>query len=111
MSLEKSKALSVAPFAGQEASGTCSLLAKSSNNILCGKCGEIIHAEPSDVIHQLVEDIVVPVVDPLMVDIECAIAELSHTADMYADAKKKFKALNKQLKYRIKVELRTATII
>jgi hypothetical protein len=53
----------------------------------------------------------VPVVDPLMVDIECAIAELSHTADMYADAKKKFKALNKQLKYRIKVELRTATII
>ena len=49
-------------------------------------------------------------VDPLMVDIECAIAELSHTVDMYADAKKKFKALNKQLKYRIKVELRTATI-
>ncbi len=46
-----------------------------SNNILCAKCGEIIHAEPSDVIHQLVEDIVVPVVDPLMVDIECAIAE------------------------------------
>ena len=82
-----------------------------SNNILCGKCGEIIQAEPSDVIHQLVEDIVVPVADPLMVDIECAIAELSHTADMYADAKKKFKALNKQLKYRIKVELRTATII
>ena len=82
-----------------------------SNNILCAKCGEIIHSEPSDVIHQLVEDIVVPVVDPLMVDIECAIAELSHTADMYADAKKKFKALNKQLKYRIKVELRTATII
>ena len=92
-----------------------------SNNILCGKCGEIIHAvftprasdqgEPSDVIHQLVEDIVVPVVDPLMVDIECAIAELSHTADMYADAKKKFIALNKQLKYRIKVELTTATII
>ena len=92
-----------------------------SNNILCGKCGEIIHAEPSDVIHQLVvltprasdqgEDIVIPVVDPLMVDTECAIAERSHTADMYADAKKKFKALNKQLKYRIKVELRTATII
>jgi hypothetical protein len=46
-----------------------------------------------------------------MVDIECAIAELSHTAGMYADAKKKFKALNKQLKNRIKVEWRTATII
>ena len=60
-----------------------------SNNILCGKCGHLIHAEPSDVIHQLVEDIVVPVADPLMVDIECAKAELSHTADMYADAKRK----------------------
>ncbi len=82
-----------------------------SNNILCGKCGYVIHAEPSDVIHPVVEDIVVPVADPLMIDIECAIAELSHTADMYADAKKNFKALNKKLKYRIKVELRTATII
>ena len=82
-----------------------------SINILCGKCGEIIHAEPSDVIHQLVEDIVVPVADPLMINIECAIAELSHTAEMYADAKKKFKALNKQLKYRIKVELRQGVAI
>ena len=82
-----------------------------SNNILCGKCGEIIHAEPSDVIHQLVEDVVAPVADPLMIDIECAIAELAHTAEMYSDAKKKFKGLNKKLKYRIKVELRTATII
>ena len=62
-----------------------------SNNILCGKCGEIIHAEPSDVIHQLVEDIVVPVVDPLMVDIECAIAELSHTTDMYTMQKSNLK--------------------
>ncbi len=61
--------------------------------------------------NQLVEDTVVPIADPLMVDIECAIAELSHTADMYADAKQKFKALNKKLKDRIKVELRTATII
>ncbi len=69
-----------------------------SNNNLCGKCGHVIHAEPSDVIHQVVEDIVVPVADPLMVDIECAIAEQSHTADMYADAKKKFKALNKTQK-------------
>ncbi len=69
-----------------------------SNNIFCGKCGEIIPAEPYDVSHQLVGDLVVPVADPLTVDIECAIAELSHTADMYADAKKSFKMLNKKLK-------------
>ena len=86
-----------------------------SNNILCGKCGEVIHAERSDVIVDVVEEVevveVVAVADPLMIEVECAIAELAHTAEMYADAKKKFKGLNKQLKYRIKLELRTATII
>ena len=82
-----------------------------SNNILCGKCGEVIHAEPSDVIVDVVEEVeVVAVADPLMIEVECAIAELAHTAEMYSDAKKKFKGLNKKLKYRIKLELRTATI-
>ena len=73
-----------------------------SNNILCGKCGEVINAELSDM--------VVDVADPIMLEVECAIAELAHYAEMYSDAKKKFKVLNKQLKYRIKLELRTATI-
>ena len=83
-----------------------------SNNILCGKCGEVIHAEPSDVVVDVVEEVeVVAVADPLMIEVECAIAELAHYAEMYSDAKKKFKGLNKQLKYRIKLELRTATII
>ncbi len=62
-----------------------------SSNIVCGECGEVLHAEPSEVIHQSVEDIVVPVADSLMIHIECAIAELGHTADIYADAKKNIK--------------------
>ena len=28
-----------------------------SNNILCGKCGETIHAEPSDVVVDVVEEV------------------------------------------------------
>ena len=58
-------------------------------NILCGKCGEVIHTNPSDV--PMIIDTPAPVVDDLMVNLECAIAELSHAHDAYTDAKKKFK--------------------
>ena len=62
-----------------------------SNNILCGKCGEVIHAEPSDVVVDVVEEVeVVAVADPLMLEVECAIAEPAHYAEMYSDSKKKF---------------------
>ena len=60
-----------------------------SNTILCGKCGEVIHAEPSDVVVDVVEEVeIVAVADPLMLEVECAIAELAHYAEMYSDAKK-----------------------
>ena len=48
-------------------------------NILCGKCGEVIHTNPSDV--PIIIDTPAPVVDDLMVNVESAIAELSHAHD------------------------------
>ena len=60
-----------------------------SNNILCEKCGEVIHAEPSDVVVNVVEEVeVVAVADPLMLEVECAIADIAHYTEMYSDAKK-----------------------
>jgi hypothetical protein len=78
-------------------------------NILCGKCREVIYTNPSDV--PMIIDTPAPVVDDLMVNVECAIAELSHAHDAYTDAKKKFKGLNKQLKHRIKLEMKRGVAI
>ena len=40
----------------------------------------------------VVEEVeVVAVANPLMIEVECAIAELAHTAEMYSDAKSNLK--------------------
>ena len=53
-------------------------------NILCGKCGEVIHTNPSDV--PMIIDTPAPVVDDLMVNVECAIGQLWLAAQREARA-------------------------
>ena len=63
---------------------------------LCNRCGHLIQQE-NIIINDNHDD---QLVNQLML----AVDNLSHTADRYSEAKKKFRLLNNQLKRRIRLD-------